>query len=153
MACSTISTRVTIYQSILIASLIMPLFLNAGKPGLELELIYDYDKGFSLFTSGSYRTNYVETSVKVNPYKSFPDNISLKTSPVHKSNNTNTDDAIAVASAISITVVSGTLVHIAKKEIERAIENKNIDLYLQRCDQAIKNSNPTFEKMEKRIYS
>ena len=40
--------------------------------------------------------------------------------------------------ATSLAIASGIAIYVAKKEVERAIENKNIDLYVHNCDKAIK---------------
>jgi hypothetical protein len=124
---------------------ILPLSLKA-ESGFGLELTYDH-RGLSVFLAGSYKTDYVETKININPYKSFPHNISLQALPVHKPSNTEADNAFAIALAGSTKIASGILFLIAQKEME----NRNIDLYLQRCDEAIKKSDPIFEKIEGKL--
>ena len=149
MACNSISKRITNLSFLLLLPIFTPLSLHAGTPGLELELTYDH-KGFSLFLSGCYTTNYIEQKVKINPYKTFPDNISVEALPVYKASNTKTDNAISTALALSLNGAIGALLYITQKEIERRIENQNIDLYLERCDNAIKKTDSLFERLAQR---
>ncbi|SRR6266852_1595557 len=131
--------------------IIIPFYIQ-GKPGLELTVTYDYEKTINVLVAGTYKTDYVKTKIDLNPAKSFPENISLKFSPAHKANNSGTDSALALTAAFSLTVASGTLLYIAKKEIERAIDNKYIDLYLERCDKLIQETDPRFEKIERQLF-
>ncbi|HEX4068946.1 MAG TPA: hypothetical protein VHX42_02510 [Candidatus Babeliales bacterium] len=79
MACSTISTRIILNTLILIVLLFSPsLFLQAN---VGLEITYNNHDHWQLFLSGSYKTNYLDTNVKINPYKSFPDNIIITFEP------------------------------------------------------------------------
>jgi hypothetical protein len=149
MACSTVNKRIVLHKLIFITSLCIPSFLNAGKPGLELELTYDHN-GFSFFASGIYTTDYVDARMQLNHHKSFPDNISFHALP--RQHNNATDNAIATVMATSLTTTGGILFYVAKKEMERRMENQNIDLYLQRCDEAIEKSKPTFEKIERQLF-
>lgn len=140
-----------IYKSVFFASLCTTSLFLHSNPELGLEITYNDNNDWQLFLSGSYKTNYLETKVNVNPYKSFPHNISLQVLPVHKPSNTKTDNAFSTILATSLTATSGILLCIAKKEMERAKENQNIDLYLQHCDEIIKKSDFAFETIERKL--
>ncbi len=149
MACNRISKRVTYASSLIIFLLSLPCTLKSGDTEFGLEFVYDH-KGLSVFFSGSCKTDYVEAKAKVNPYKPLLKNSSLQLLPVHKPSNTKADDALSTALAGSLTVASGILLYLTKKEIERRIEDQKIDVLLQRCDEAIEKSNADFEKIERR---
>ncbi len=152
MACSRIGKRIIKHTSSCFALLFiaLPFTLKTGGPEVGLEIVYDH-KGFSFFLSGGCTTDYVDTHIKINPYQSFPKNISLQALPIYKSNNTLSDDSLATALAASLTIAGGALLYVTQKEIERRIEDQKIDLYLQRCDKAIEKSNSDFEKIERRL--
>jgi hypothetical protein len=150
MACSKVGRRIMVHTLIFIVWLFMPLFLSAGKTELGFEITDDH-RGFSISLSGGYVTDYVEAKININPHKSFPHNFSLQTLPVYKTSNTEADNAFSTVLATSLTIANDTLIYVAQKEIERRAENQKFDLYLQRCDEAIKQSNPIFEKKERRL--
>jgi len=136
-------------KSLFIITLFMVVpFSIQGKPGLELTIKYDYETKFDISIAGTYKTDYIKTKIGLDHNKPFPDNISLKVLPVHKSSHSDSQNALAFTTALSLTVVSSTLLYIAKKEVERAVDNKYIDLYLERCDKVIKDTNPIFQKIE-----
>ena len=141
-----------VYRSLLNVSLflVIPFYIQA-QPGLELTINYDYGTKIDVSLVGTYKTDYVKTKIRFDHNKSFPDNISLKVRPVHKSSHSDMQNALAFTAATSLTIASGTLLYIAKKEMERAIDNKYIDLWLNHCDKVIESTNPCFEKIGRQI--
>ena len=134
--------------TLLLMTLFFSLITVNCKPSVELELTYYGRNNISLSLSGTYNIDCIEARISSNHRKSFPNNISLQALPIHKSTNTIAENSFATTMATSFTVASGVLIYVAKKEIEKIIDNKKTDLLLQRCDKLIEKTAPTFEKIE-----
>ena len=139
-------TRTPTFIALLLTTLII-FSLKPTGPEIELELVCDGNYNLHLSLAGTYKTEYVEGKIGINHNRKT----SVEILPVHKSSNTAADNALAIAMATSLTIASGTLLIIAKKEIERKMESQYEDLYMRRCDDAIIKTAPIFEKLERSL--